>query len=221
MRALTRRPSLADDATAAWHLPRNSGGVRGAADRARRYRVCGDGRVLARSRERARGQRARASRAARPSRLHGAARSGRPAGGQGRQGRRRAVRAVRADGDEHASGLVCVQRHLVERWRSDHMPEPDGAAGLADLLRRRAEGPIRHALAGPDYEELDQWGHYHPGPYTAVLRMPLTFTSELSGSPQQLTSVRPRWRTPGYLHLDHQHQRRPAAAPERDDSSGR
>jgi hypothetical protein len=52
------------------------------------------------------------------------------------------------------------------------------------------KGPFATHWQDQDYEELDQWGHYHPGPYTAVLRMPLTFTSELSGSPQHLTSVR-------------------------------
>jgi hypothetical protein len=52
------------------------------------------------------------------------------------------------------------------------------------------KGPFATHWHDQDYQELDQWGHYYPGPYAAVLRMPLTFTSELSGSPQHLTSVR-------------------------------
>lgn len=52
------------------------------------------------------------------------------------------------------------------------------------------KGPYPTRWEDQSYQELDQWGHNYPGPYVALLRMPLTFTSELSGSPQHLTSVR-------------------------------
>jgi hypothetical protein len=83
---------------------------------------------------------------------------------------------------------------LVGDTWSDAGPSSDngvcGQSHNASYCDGGLKGPYPSTWQGQSYQEFDQWGHNYPGPYVALLRMPLTFTSQLSGSPQHLVSIR-------------------------------